>query len=59
MHEAFERGYADFFKGNLTSTYRGMLLKEWVRGFNTAYFDNMKEKPCIKNSTKKHSQRMT
>jgi hypothetical protein len=58
MHEAYERGYADFFKGNLESTYRGMLRKEWARGFNTAYFENMKEKACIKSSTKKHLRNM-
>ena len=56
MHEAYERGYADFFKGNLTSTYRGMLLKEWLRGFNTAYFENMKDRTCTKNSITKRSQ---
>lgn len=56
MHEAYERGYADFFKGNLTSTYRGMLLKEWLRGFNTAYFDNMKDRTCTKSSITKRSQ---
>jgi hypothetical protein len=59
MHEAYERGYADFFKGNLTSSYRGILLKEWLRGFNTAYFENMKGKSCTKNSIQKRSKSMT
>lgn len=40
----FNRGYRDFFKGNLDNPFpeRTMKGKEWQRGFNRGYFDNLK-----------------
>lgn len=41
----FERGIKDFKDGNMTSIYPvdSMPYKEWSRGFNTAYFENLKK----------------
>ena len=41
---AYHRGYRDFRKGNLDMPYRKDTLweKEWIRGFNAAYFMNLK-----------------
>jgi hypothetical protein len=42
---AFTEGYEAFLKGNLICPYRPMRMfsREWHRGFNTAYFDNLKK----------------
>lgn len=44
LGKAFSIGRASFFNGVLDCPYKGgsMLEKEWNRGFNTAYFDNLK-----------------
>tara|TARA_E500000318_G_scaffold99031_1_gene100796 strand:- start:543 stop:740 length:198 start_codon:yes stop_codon:yes gene_type:complete len=35
----YNKGYSDFFNGNLNSPYKGdVQQKEWQRGFNAAYF---------------------
>lgn len=39
------KGYKDFYSGNVSNpfnegTYRG---REWQRGFNVAYFENLKK----------------
>lgn len=41
---AFEMGYKAFFKGTFDSPYKEgtVLLKEWIRGFDRGYFDNLK-----------------
>lgn len=40
---AFNRGKKDFYKGNLNNPYPTdtMMGKEWERGFNTSYFENI------------------
>lgn len=42
---AFTEGYEAFLKGNLICPYRPMRMfsREWHRGFNTAYFENLKK----------------
>lgn len=42
--QIFGQGYDAFFKGHLNAPYkRGtMKEKEWQRGFNAGYFDNLK-----------------
>jgi len=42
QEKPYEQGYADFFRGVLTSCYRprSFYEKEWLRGFNAAYFIN-------------------
>ena len=42
--EAYYEGYADFFAGRLDNRYRAksQYFKEWEAGFNSAYFDNLK-----------------
>jgi|14_taG_2_1085336.scaffolds.fasta_scaffold06453_4 hypothetical protein len=42
MKKAFRLGYQAFFEGALTSPFRGMLKKEWERGFNAAFKDNLR-----------------
>jgi len=42
MREAFRLGYEAFFEGVLECPFRGMLKKEWDRGFNAAYSDNLR-----------------
>lgn len=39
---AFEMGKRAFYKGVFDAPYKQgtVLLKEWERGFNTAYFEN-------------------
>ena len=41
---AYDMGYKAFCKGYFDSPYKEgtVLLKEWQRGFDTAYFDNIK-----------------
>jgi hypothetical protein len=40
---AFDMGYRSFSKGIFDSPYKSgtVLLKEWQRGFDRAYFDNL------------------
>jgi hypothetical protein len=42
QEKPYEQGYDDFFQGVLTSCYRprSFYAKEWLRGFNAAYFIN-------------------
>lgn len=42
-NEAYLKGLADFRKGNLTNPYRvnTYYWKEWQRGFDNAYFENL------------------
>jgi hypothetical protein len=42
MKKAFRLGYQAFFEGALNSPFRGMLKKEWERGFNAAFKDNLR-----------------
>jgi len=41
----FAQGYEAFLKGYLVCPYRPhrMFEREWHRGFNVAYFDNLKK----------------
>lgn len=43
--QAYDSGRQAFYKGKLDSPYRkrSILHKEWVRGFDTAYFDNLQQ----------------
>jgi hypothetical protein len=42
MKKAYHLGYQAFFEGALTSPFRGMFKKEWQRGFNAAFKDNLR-----------------
>ena len=41
----FEYGKQSFFKGKVNSPYNfgTYSFKEWLRGFNSAYFDNLEK----------------
>jgi hypothetical protein len=40
----FERGYLDFKRGRVNNPFHSdtMQYREWERGFNAAYFENLK-----------------
>ena len=40
----YEKGYSDFWKGRLTNPFHEdtMQYREWNRGFNTAYDEQLK-----------------
>lgn len=42
-NEAYLRGVQDFHKGSMDNPYRKHTYywKEWTRGFNEAYFENL------------------
>jgi hypothetical protein len=42
LQVAFEMGHRSFYKGVFDAPYKDgtVLLKEWQRGFDTAYFQN-------------------
>lgn len=46
LEKAFDMGFRAFFKGVMESPYKrtSVLHKEWQRGFDTAYLQNMKER---------------
>ena len=41
----YEQGYSDFKRGRVNSPFHKdtMQYREWNRGFNTAYFENLKK----------------
>lgn len=41
----YEKGYADFWKGRIGNPFHKdtMQHREWDRGFNTAYFEQLKK----------------
>jgi len=41
----YEKGYADFWKGRIGNPFHKdtMQHREWNRGFNTAYFEQLKK----------------
>lgn len=43
--KAYEQGYKDFKNGNLDNPYRetSKSYKDWQRGFDKAYFDNLQQ----------------
>lgn len=45
MLQPFDRGKKDFKEGNVTSIYPvdSMPYREWLRGFNQAYFANLEK----------------
>lgn len=44
LQQAYDKGMYAFNKGYFDSPYprKSILYKEWLRGFNTAYFTNLK-----------------
>lgn len=49
----FERGQSDFYKGRTSNPFPNNTdqHKEWARGFDFAYFDNLKK---VKGHESKH-----
>ncbi len=44
MNKAFKQGQSDFYKGNLQNPFKSFAqVREWDRGFNKAYFSNLKK----------------
>lgn len=46
LSDIFEEGYQAFAQGRLSNPFQKNTQKyrEWMRGFDTAYFDNLKRR---------------
>ena len=54
--DPYIEGYEAFLKGRLICPFKvgRMYFREWNRGFNTAYFDNLERIKHVGQSTKRN-----